>query len=213
MLRFSPLLIGMVALACYGAAEGVWTDRWRASASMDEAVAKLKGIPVTIGDWVAQEQELDAETLAVGDIRGYVMRQYTRQGSNQSLNVLVVCGRPGPIAVHTPEVCYGGAGHSQDKPAKRVAVGAAKFWTAQFSQNDAPVPEKLGIYWAWNATGAWEAVDRPRWVYARYPVLYKLYVVRNIGANPGKDLQEDDYTPKFLEVFLPELQRCLFGGS
>ena len=55
------------------------------------------------------------------------------------------------------------------------------------------------------------ASDNPRWEYARHRFLYKLYVVRPLAK--ADESAADDPTPEFMRVFLPEVQKCLFGPT
>ena len=50
-------------------------------------------------------------TMARAGIKGCVYRRYRNPRTGESVSVLLVCGRGGPISVHTPDVCYAGAGY------------------------------------------------------------------------------------------------------
>ena len=70
------------------------------------------------------------------------------------------------------------------------------------------MPVQLHIFWAWSATGDWQAPDNPRLTFARAPLLYKLYVLRE-GTTDGERLEEDS-CKEFIKRLLPELEQCLF---
>ena len=177
MKRVLPALIFLGVLLSYGVAEGLWTHRWFASAELEQATARLDRIPRVVGDWEGTDQVLDDRTIAVAELSGYVMRRYVNRRTGAAVSMLLVCGRPGPTAQHTPEVCYVGAGFSaKEKPAHASIPAApvgkekpgevpAEFWLAHYNKGG-PTPESLRIYWAWNATGAWEASARPRFEFA-----------------------------------------------
>ncbi len=175
-------------IATYGIAEGLWTNRWFASAELEQATARLDRIPRVVGDWEGTDQVLDDRTIAVAELSGYVMRRYVNRRTGAAVSMLLVCGRPGPTAQHTPEVCYVGAGFTPKKnPLTRAFPlpplarrGRRDFWLAHYNKGG-PTPESLRIYWAWNATGAWEASARPRFDFAYRASLYKLYVVRQLA--------------------------------
>jgi hypothetical protein len=81
-----------------------------------------------------------------------------------------------------------------------------ELWTALFSRDDpAEGPQQLRIFWSWYA-GGWDAPDNPRWVFARKPVLYKLYVIRTVqGTTP---IQADP-SVRLLGQLLPALNKTL----
>jgi uncharacterized protein DUF3485 len=204
----------LLLIGTFGIAEGMWTNRWSWSDGPEQASAKLVGIPLNVGDWEGQDQELDTRQVARAEITGYLMRQYSHKGTGATVQVLLVCGRSGPTALHPPDICYAGAGFSKAGPlVAEVIEGAGLqvapgFWRGQFVKSG-PEPESLRIFWAWNGTGAWRASENPRWEFAKNRFLYKLYVIHPL-SRAGEPLA-DDPTPEFMRVFLPEVQRCLFG--
>src|SRR5262245_60307771 len=154
MKRFWPLFAALPLLAGFGIAEGVWTNRWGLSAAVEEAAARLARVPSTVGDWEGEDQELDARQVARAELAGHVMRRYTHRRTGASVSILLVCGRPGPVAVHSPEVCYAGTGYELVAPPKRQAVrtdsadAPAEFWAGNFRKGGA-IPEPLRLYWSW----------------------------------------------------------------
>jgi hypothetical protein len=209
--------IAVVLLCAYGVAEGLWAGRWLPASEADAPASRLAALPLSVGEWDGQAQELDARQLRVGSIRGYVMRQYVHRRTGETISVLIVCGRPGPIAVHSPEVCYGGAGYEQVAAKQPHSVRAdalpepADFWSATFQKTGAARPDQMRILWSWNATGKWTAAENPRFQFARHPALYKLYVTRRLaGADEPLD---NDPAVEFLRLFLPQAQQALFGAS
>ena len=112
--------------------------------------------------------------------------------------------------VHTPDLCYSGAGYEMvGEPARaRIATAgaAAAFWSARFRKSGPAGDSALRIHWAWSTGAAWEAPERPRWRFAGAPFLYKLYIVRDATA----DGPEGDPSLPFLQAFLPDLEKTLF---
>src|SRR5690349_20084084 len=97
-----------------------------------------------------------------------------------------MCGRSGNMAVHTPEVCYRGAGfelREQPAPVALYDAAGSQMWSATFAKNTGPI-SRLRLYWAWNSQGEWQAATAPRWEFRREPFLYKLYVSRDCGQQP-----------------------------
>ena len=145
------------------------------------------------------------------------MRRYTNRLNGSAASILLVCGRPGPVSVHTPDVCYEGDGFDLLGPPVRYAVQAsspsepAEFWAATVNKQSPTAPLRLRILWSWNATGTWKAPDNPRPTFARFPVLYKLYVVREvIGAD--ERLEEERYDDLIRQLLL-EIEEVIHPRS
>ena len=117
-----------------------------------------------------------------------------------------MCGRSGKMAVHTPEVCYRGAGFEMvDRPepwtvAATTGDKLGTFWTSSFSKGTGP---ELRLAWGWNAGAGWQAPRNPRWDFGGKSFLYKLYVSHD--AAPGSERAAED----FLRQFLPRLNEIL----
>jgi hypothetical protein len=204
-----PALFGLALLMPYGVAEGLWTNRWHVSAGLERATARLAQLPHRVGDWEGRDQELDPRQVARAEMSGYLMRRYTHGPTGAEVSILLVCGRPGPTALHSPDVCYAGAGYAAAQPPARheIAAGAGDtLWVGDF-RKPGPAPEPLRIYWAWNGAGAWQAPDSPRVQFAHYPALYKLYVIRDLAHD---EPIAEDVSQQFLREFLPVAQRVLF---
>jgi hypothetical protein len=142
------------------------------------------------------------------------MRSYRNLRHNGTVTVILMCGRAGRMSVHTPEVCYRGAGyemHGAPAPLTVKSEGSGQqdtLWTARFTKH-AGVAADLRLYWAWNADGAWQAPASPRWTFRGEPFLYKLYV-----SQDGQDATgSGEAAHGFLRRFLPEAREFLFSTS
>jgi hypothetical protein len=212
--RILPVAVAVAVVVLCAIVHGLWTARWGEARDTVSAASQLEQLPATIGDWDAQDLELDARQLRVAEAIGYVYRRYINRRSGAVLSLIIVCGRPGPIAVHPPDVCYTAAGFNPlAAPARHsVPAGAsveqAEFWASTFRRQDASSSEDLRVFWSWSATGVWKAPDNPRLTFARYRTLYKMYVVRQVYSadETTKDSESDD----FIRGLLPELSRCVF---
>ena len=195
-----------------GLVHGLWTGRWSAATELTEAVTALDVVPFDVGDWRGKEEELDPEMVRQAGLSGAWMRRYSQENTGASVTVLLMCGPPGTTSVHTPEWCYGGAGYDMiAAPVQfqlpRADTGSAEFWTAKFRKENAAVPSHLRIFWSWRAAQVWHAAEYPRLAFARQPVLYKLYVVREM-TSPTEPTEEDPCVD-FLRQFLPLLDASL----
>jgi hypothetical protein len=216
MTKLLPVAAAFLLLAAYGVAEGLWTDRWNTSRAAEIAAARLAGVPSTVGEWEGEDSEMDARVVALAELKGYVQRKYTHRETGGVVSVLLLCGKPGPISVHTPDICFQGQGYVMAAPAQRRGVEAgglaAEFWQGRFEHKGALVPEATTALWAWSADGRWQAPDNPRFHFARSGALFKLYVMRSVveaGGQPAADPALD----AFLAAFLPAAQAALFPES
>lgn len=202
--------LALTLLVAAGSLHGLWAGRWHSSPELFEAAARVAQVPLHVGEWTGQALEGDAASFQQAGALGYWMRTYTDPRSQRSLLVILMCGRAARMAVHTPEICYRGAGYDMlDDPESRAFDAADagmpdRFWTARFTK---PIERGSGLrlYWAWSNGGVWQAAEHPRWEFRREPFLYKLYLsetyVPGDGAGP--------IAPQFLQEFLPTLRRVL----
>jgi Protein of unknown function (DUF3485) len=205
-----PKLIAFVAVVIAAVVPGLWGHRWVSSSVLADATARLTLMPMTVGDWEGRDLEINPRELRVAQADGYVQRRYVHRHTGETVTILALCGRPGPISVHTPEVCYAGVGYEELGTVTRREVAGLdgdRFWYRRF-QKTGPTPTSLGITYAWTASGAWEAVDNPRLALARHPVVFKLYVVRSL-SDP-KEPSDADPTMDFLRALVPPLRAALF---
>lgn len=202
-------IIGFLILVCSaGAVHGIWTDRWKPSQALQEALAQLEHVPTAFGDWTSNDNEIEPEAMASAGIRGHVFRTYRHSRNGTVVSVLLVCGQGGPICVHTPDVCYAGSGYQIAAGQQRLTISdGIEFWTCQFNKTDALVPERLQFFWSWSTNlEKWRAPDNPRWNLARHSAVFKLYVVRNIAQKAKND---DAPVRDFLSLFLSELEKSV----
>jgi hypothetical protein len=215
MLRALPLVAVAALLALAGLVQGLWTGRWHTSHALEGALARLDAVPLTVGDWQGRALETDEEQRVQAGAAGCLHRRYEDRRTGEVVSILLVCGRPGPVSVHPPDVCFRGAGYEPAAAPARAEVPAdapappATFWAAEFVKRDTGLPRRLRVYWAWGADGTWDAPANPRLAFARFPVLYKLYVYRE--APPGAEGRPgDDPCLAFMRQLLPALQQTLF---
>lgn len=214
-MRFStaPLLTAAVAVGALGVGHGVVTDRWGPSGQLERSVAALDRVPTTFGDWAPEDLRYDPEEMARVGVRAGFHRRYRNARTREAVSVLLICGRGGPLCVHTPEACYAGTGFqavgvTAQKEVDLGEAGRHDFRVVRFAKPDGVVPAQLEIYLAWSRDGrTWTAPETPRATLARAPALYKLYVVREVSPNPRSAAA--DAARAFLDRALPELRRAL----
>jgi hypothetical protein len=234
MTRWIFAAVASLALVGAGIVHGFWTDRWRPSSEVEEAADRLSAVPTSCGDWgpppEGQDVKVKPDQVGAG-VAGCLQRKFVNRVTGQTVVIALVNGRPGPVATHTPEVCYVASGYTvDDKRAVRLGRSdrGGQFWTSVAARTRGVDQTKLRLYWAWNGGDGWTASADPRGQFSRfrYPVLHKLYVLRDLSnvppptAAPNTSVVTDHGYPlrdevceSFLEAFLPELDRALFGRT
>jgi hypothetical protein len=212
MLRPVLIVAAVAALAVAGVVEGVRSNRWGESADAREAAGRLDRVPAAFGPWTSTEFPMSDRVLRVAEAVGHVSRTYRNGTTGQEVSVLLLCGPPGPIGSHTPDVCYAGNGYKMQRAEVRHPLAlsggaAASYWSARFGK-DGEAP--LEVCWAWGVDGDWEAADSARTAYALQPALYKLYATRVVRPDPpGGPASTADPIAEFLTAFLPEVKKAL----
>ena len=213
MARNTPYLIAMAIVLCTGFVTGVRANRWHDSKILDAAAKRLEGLPLKIDDWEGEAGELPQRIIEQSEVSGYLLRRYVNPKIPAAVSVFIGCGRPGPVAVHTPEVCYAGGGYelldSRPTPiAFDPSAVKSEMVVSDFRNPPSQDPGFLRIFWAMSADGSWAVPMSPRYAYAGAPVLFKIYVTRDI-ANPSESL-ENDPCYEFSRKLLPELNKIMF---
>ncbi len=206
-------LISVVILG--GLLHGIMSGRWQFSAGrLDEVAPRLNDVPMLIGTWRGVTQPVEEEEqFTRHGVVSWVVRRYTDRRTGQEVEIMLLCGRAGPISVHTPDVCYQSAGFLEESTAQRREVPTeagvlSHFMNSRFSKSNGTTSTKLEIWWCWGYEGQWEVPDNPRFHFARSPYLLKLYVIRNIPLG----VKTDDSCSSFIRDCLPTLTSALFSS-
>jgi hypothetical protein len=212
--RAIPLLAGVAFVVGSGVVDGLQSDRWSVSEELRLAASRLDGIPLTIGEWRGRAEPVDPRSMMAAGLQGCLMRHYENARTGRTISLLLACGRPGLVFLHTPEGCYPGAGYEmvQAQPEKFALPGdrhgePAGFLRADFDRTRSFPRERLRICWAWKATGPWSVPSHSRFTFAARPFLYKLYLIYR--PSWGRERAEDDSYSDFLRQLLPALDRAL----
>jgi hypothetical protein len=170
-------------------------------------------VPATVGAWKqeGEDEEIDPRRLAVTEAVGYLSRRYRHSGTGDEVSLLLLCGRPGPISLHPPTVCYQAAGYTQMEGEVLYSVegpgGPLGSLKTMCASREGVTPDPLRVFWGWSDGGPFEAPEGARTRFARSPYLYKIYVVRRL-SRPDEPLA-DDPAAAFLRELLPVLRSCL----
>src|SRR4051812_35968739 len=102
---FLILLAGTLGVSIV---QGRITNRWGLRPDAEAAGDRLRPIlPAEVGNWrMRSDEKLADPMVAILQCNAYVLRVYEHQQTGDVVRLAVLLGPPGPISVHTPEVCY-----------------------------------------------------------------------------------------------------------
>jgi len=216
MTRLVAFGVVFATVLASGAGAGLCTGRWGGSQALQTAVSRLDGVPLSLGtDWDVHEGgKLGEREVALAEIDGYLSRRYVHRRTGTMVSVMLLCGRPGPMSVHTPEICYAGAGFVEVGPAKAYTSPTeqpSRFQVRDFRKGNVATPTLLRVFLSWGQKGEWSVPANPRFAFAGKPYLYKLYVVREM-AKPNEPVDQDPATELINNLIL-QLNEQLFRGK
>jgi Protein of unknown function (DUF3485) len=203
-LPYALLFLALLGVVTYG----LLRPSVEPSLEGPDAQARLDTVPRTIGDWTnSTDNPLSDRTVNVGRFQAYLNRVYSHPKSGAAVSVMVLYGEPGDIGAHDPKVCYAGSGWDLDGLPRKARVGevdtgkttGSELWSARFRRQE----ESLQVYWGWGVNGDWQAADNPRFTFARYRRIYKVYAQRVLAtatATPSAATTDPlaEFVPKFL---------------
>jgi uncharacterized protein DUF3485 len=211
MKRILLTIFAVVAVLTTGLVHGIWTGRWEITDEPGASVALLPTVSMELGDW--QGDTLDAESRQIGDASGCLLRRYTNKFSGANVTVFLLCGRPGPVAIHPPDSCYAAGGFEIATPSLFKAPAesnsnGAEFRVARMRKKRAGEQTQLRVFWSWNDGKGWRVPSNPRVTFAPSQVLFKLYLVRELPDY--EEPLDDDPSVDLMKRLLPELEKTLF---
>jgi hypothetical protein len=209
--RSATVVLAAGLLLLSGVVHGLRTGRWGISESRAATAARLTTLPAKVGEWNSDDVPLDPRQIRTAEADAALQRRYVRRRPGEDrieATLIVLCGRPAPLAAHTPDICFENSGYRmEDEPQVFTPEHSRgdSFWQARFSRPGEP--GAFQVYWAWSDGGSWIAAGDARLEFARRPALYKLYLVcpLTITAKPN----QPDPAQRLLADLLPDLHRCL----
>ncbi|HMF15026.1 MAG TPA: exosortase-associated EpsI family protein [Gemmataceae bacterium] len=213
MRRIVVTVMAVIAVLATGIVHGIWIGRWEITDEPGASVARLPDVRMELGDW--QGQTLDAKSQQLGDASGCLLRRYANKFTGANVTVFLLCGRPGPVAIHPPDSCYAAGGYEVLTPARfkgpAETGSGAEFRVARMRKKRAGEQSQLRIFWSWNDGKGWRVPSNPRWTFAPSRVLFKLYLVRELPD--FEEPLDDDPCIDLMRRLLPELDEVLFPRS
>ncbi|MDR2642474.1 MAG: EpsI family protein [Planctomycetaceae bacterium] len=208
------IVIAIFILSAVTIYTGVKTARWSSFSGISEAKNKLKELPYTIGDWVAEGEselsELDVKALQIQD--GYISRLYKNTKTQSAVYITLMVGKTGIIVVHSPEICFGGRDYKKDDKGRvsvkfpildftSKATDENTLWKVKFINNSA----RGGIitfYYGVSVGNVWVADDNPRFKFSGFRYAYKIQV-------QAAENEQNDVAHEFLSDCLPTIRNYI----
>lgn len=166
------------------------------------------------GNWrLLHEVPFSDDVLSILQCTAYVNRTYMHQQTGDVVICTVIVGPPGPIAAHTPEICYGSqdfsiqGGRTRTKFVDRQQKEHS-LWQVTMEPKNATVAPQTVLY-AWGTGGPWSAVNDPRLAHAGEPYLYKI----QLAGTPSTASDEFKAWEDFLQWFLPDIETHLVSAQ
>jgi hypothetical protein len=216
-----PLLTAAVLILAAGTVHGLWLNRWVKSGEEAAAKEHIPQIPLQIGDWEGKEVEVDEKQEEAYQERGMIKsisRIYTDRKTGESVSLLVVFGRQGPITAHSPQACYGASNYREIGSPTRYELSDTKvqptpeFWYSDFRKNAALSSPPLRIFYSFSPKpDTWVAPKQVRQAFIFSKFLYKTYLVET-GLKDGAPKQSDP-GPRFLREAMPLINQVLYPAA
>jgi hypothetical protein len=158
---------------------------------------------------MVESEPLPDRVLEMLRCDGHQNRVYVNQETNESVALILLVGRAGPMVAHTPAVCYESSAFEvveSTRPTVVRTVGdrSDTFDRVAFRSKSVDGGKQV-VYHSWRRhRGNWEVPGNPRFALGGAPMLYKL----QLAAAP-EGLEETDVQQRFLADLLPVLDRLL----
>ncbi len=205
------IAVAIVAALTLGPAivDGQRRFRWGEDDEVAGLAEQIRSFPKQLGDWqVNTDDTLDRESLRQLTPVEYMTRTYVSPNQGKQVQVVLLLGPTGPIAAHTPDICFNSREYQKIGDREAIPVdpdrpqGSHCYRTKFQSRN---VDSGWLVSWyAWTIDGKWAASANPRFEFARSRYLLKIQVV---ARYPDRETMEQDTdTPEFLQDLEETLQ-------
>ena len=190
------LVIGLLLISTV--VHGWLSGRWYVAKDLYQAGAKLDELPRQIGAWQQIESNsLDDSVTQMLQCYGSIVREYRHDDTGEQVTVALLLGPRGPIAVHTPDICYSSTGTKQIGERTRKLLGQHRLWVSEFAQSPSPTAT-FEVWYGWSDGGNWVAAENPRfWMTS---TLYKIQLVGSVESESSQPCRN------FLKELLPQFE-------
>ena len=196
----SPLALALVIglLLVSTLMHGWLSGRWYVAKDLYQAGEKLEELPKQIGAWQQIESnDLDDSVVKMLQCYGSIVREYRHDDTGEQVTVALLLGPRGPIAVHTPEICYSSVGTKQVGQRISKSIDQHQLWVSEFAQSPSPTAT-FEVWYGWSDGSEWVAAENPRfWM---TPTLYKIQLVGPVESESNRPCKN------FLSELLPQFE-------
>lgn len=190
------LVCGLAIVLASGAIAGRYSQRWGPADDLAALGDHLATLPVAFGDWRLEADETISDgTVEMLQCAGYINRRYSNRVSGQVISMAILVGPAGPIAVHTPEICF--SSRAYELRDERLVVRLPHppdpphtFWVVDFIEHENR-DSGLRVYYAWSSGEQWTASESPRLGFAGAPWLLKIQLACQLPESGGRDAGRD----------------------
>ena len=203
--RRKPLIVVIVLLITSAVVHGSIDGRWSPKADLIAQGEQLRELPKLAGNWkLNQVMEMDESALQILQCHGWDNREYVNEATGRVITVAVMLGPRGPMAVHTPEVCFDSVGTNQTRDRRVESITTARedhqLWSVEFADKQSG-EDRFESWYGWSDGGKFHASKLPRVWMSNY--LYKIQLSGPVGNGADQPVQN------FLGEFLPQLEILL----
>lgn len=192
-----------------GLVHGRITDRWGVPSSVSAAADRLDHLPDVIHGWTSTRRDVSDRVLTAAAAANIVDRNFLSPEGDH-IQVMIVCGRPGPVTRHPPNVCFTASGLRQasgittDRFPNEPDRQSMEFAQCLFESEEAS--SRFITQWSFSSNGRdWQMPGNPRMAFAGEGWLYKLYII----ASEAKDDRVIARRNEFVNQLLAELREVL----
>ena len=123
---------------------GHTANRWGYDAALKVAAERLsRPLGERLGNWrMVGETPMPSDALQMLQCPAHINRTYINEQTGDTVSVFVIVGPSGPIAVHTPEVCYSSQDYSTAEQRSALTIRDRSerehsLWELMLRPNDA----------------------------------------------------------------------------
>jgi hypothetical protein len=189
---------------------GRWTHSWNTAAA-EPAATVFQNLPHEIGPWKLEESlEIKPSALEILQCNHYSQGWYRNGDTGERAMLTLLLGPPGPMSVHTPEICYSAVDFIPVAERQRVKVRPGveddTAWMVQFNSAHDLQAGITRVYYAWSDGTHWTAAEEPRVTFGGQPFLFKVQILTQLPTNAVSAVE--DSARSIFRDFLPEFAKC-----
>jgi hypothetical protein len=196
-----------------GVAAGKFGNRWGKPVDLVAAGKRVAEMPVQPSGWAqhGKTMPIDEQSAEMLKCSGSAVRDFNAldDKTGEKIEVSLLVGPPGTMAVHTPDVCFKGLNFESIGEKQQLTVpGTTAELRAESFRFKGLEGGQRRVLLAWNAGERWEAPKNPRIAFMGAPLLYKLMVAIDVSDGANVDAT-DELLRGFLKKLLPELDKVI----